>query len=364
MIKKYKKIIAAIVFIAIVFTVVLSACTKYQNGFLSPYVQYAVSDFSIIRGRVSTSYSLITDGSSIPLHVKWIHIYDSTGKIVDDIFSKKYLVGVWTSAYNNKTDKDYASIIAKRGTDSLPPIVVNETSGTISSNSGSLNLPLGTYTMDFQITNSASTEVLKKLMTLHILDGKPLETAPEQGAFANGRAKTNTAPVTYFFNGQNNPFVAYTIKRYADTPNVFILKFTDRNGVPFNPETSEIIKRPATGLNPDPPFLQNLQDYAPDTYVATDTAISIKYPLVPFPIASLGNGYNMYYNIRASAVQIDSTSTWSSNSAGIFYQGPSDSHFLGTYVNGEYDYSIRVPMRIQVPGSYELIVKILNVVHR
>jgi hypothetical protein len=72
----------------------------------------------------------------------------------------------------------------------------------------------------------------------------------------------------------------------------------------------------------------------------------------------------MYYEINASAVTIDSTSAWSGNTAGIFYQGTSDSHYRGTYATGKYDYTIRVPMRIQVPGSYQLTVKILNTTHR
>lgn len=345
-------------------TEIFSGCTKIGNGFLSPYVTYAVTEFSIIRGRTATSYSIVTDGSSIPMHIKWTHIYDSTGKIVDDIFLKEYPVAVWTADYDPTTDNTFASIMANQTTVNLPPLVVNENNGTIEANSGTLNLPLGAYTMDLEVSNSAGNESLKKIMTINIVDGKSLETAPEQGAFANGRAIAGTAPVHYFYNGQNNPFVSYQITRFADTPNVLILKFVDRNGIPFDAKTGEIIKRPAAGLNPNPPFLQNLQDYAPDTYLATDTAISIKYPLVPFPINSLGNGYNMYYNIKTSAVQTDSTSAWSSNSAGLFYQGTSDSHYLGTYVNGEYDYSIRVPMRIFVPGSYEFTVKILNVTHR
>jgi hypothetical protein len=364
MIKKYRKINMAILFLVIAFAELFSGCTKIGKGFLSPYVQYAVNQFSIIRGRTTSSYSLVTDGSSIPMHVKWTHIYDASGNIVDTLFSKKYPVAIWTAAYNPATDKDYASIMAKRSVDNLPPIIVNETNGTIEANSGTINLPIGIYTMDLGVSNSAGTQDLKKIMQIVILDGKPLETAPEQGAFASGRALAGTAPVRYFYNGQNNPFVSFNITRFADTPNILILKFIDRNGVPFNAKTGEIIKRPNTGLNPNPPFLQNLQDYAPDTYVATDTAISIKYPLAPFPIASLGNGFNMYYNILASSVQIDSTSSWSSNTAGLYYQGITDNHYLGTYINGRYDYSIRVPMRIQVPGSYEISVKILNVTHR
>lgn len=350
--------------ILFVFTWVIYSCTKVDKGFLSPSVQYAVNEFSVIRGRTSKSYSLVTDGSSIPMKVKWVHIYDNTGKIVDDIFQKKYPVAVWTKAYDATTDKTYAAIKAKQIVEELPPIVVNETNGIIETNYATMYLPVGSYTMDLEVSNVAGSQVLPKIMKINILDGKSVETTPEVGNFANGRALAGLAAVTYFFNGANNPFIQYDVRRLADTPNVFFLKFVDKNGTPFNPKIGEIIKRPNTGLNPNPPFLQNLQDYAPDTYIATDTAISIKFPLVPFPLQTLGNGFNMYYHVNTSAVSIDSTSTWSSNTAGVYYKGIIDSHYLGKYVDGRYDYSIRVPMRIYVPGAYVLTVKFLNATHR
>lgn len=343
---------------------VFSGCTKVEKGFISTTQQYAVNQFTIIRGRIASSYSLINDGSSIPMHIKWTHIYDSTGKVVDDIFTKKYPVTVWTAAYDPKVDVTFAAITAKRKTVDLTPITVNEFNGTIQANSGTLNIPLGSYTMDLEVSNAAGTVQLKKIMQINIVDGKPLETAPEQGSFANGRAPAGTAAVKYFYNGSNNPFVHFDITRFADTPNIFILKFIDRNGVAFNPKSGEIIKRPAAGLNPNPPYLQNLEDYAPDTFTATDTAMVLKFPLAPFPISSLGNGYNMYYHIKTTAVEIDNTSSWSGNTAGNYYQGISDPHYLGTLPLDEYDYSIRVPMRIFVPGSYEFVVKLLDVTHR
>lgn len=358
-----KKYIVYIGIFSIVIVLFIT-CTKIQNGFLSPTMQYSPALLVIPKGEVVLSNGLIPDGSSLPITVKWVHIYDSTGKPVDDMFTKTYPVGIWTQSYDPITDNTFAAIIAKRSTKELPPIILNSSGGVIESNSASLKIPSGSYTMDIQVSNKVGTQLLKNAMTLTFQDAIEVETAPQQGAFANGRSIAGTAPVKYFYNGQNNPFVAYNIVRFADTPNIFVLKFTDRNGVPFDAKSGEIIKRPATGLNPNPPNLQNLQDYAPDTYLATDTAIQIEYPLVPFPIASLGNGYNMYYNIKTSAVQTDSTSAWTSNPTGEFYQGTSDTHYLGTYRNGEYDYSIRVPMRIMVPGSYELTVKILNVVHR
>lgn len=361
--KKNKFISLLFVLGAIIITDIFSGCTKVEKGFISPTQQYAVSQFTIIRGRVSTSYSLINDGSSVPMHIKWTHIYDSDGKIVDDMFAKKYPVGIWTASYNPTTDKTYATIIAKRTTVQLEPIEVNEANGTITSNEATLNLPLGSYTMDLEVSNVAGTVQLKKIMQINIVDGITVESAPQQGAFANGHANAGTASVKYDYNGSNNPFVMYDIKRYADTPNILTLQFVDKNGIPFNPKT-EVIKRPAAGLNPTPPFLQNLQDYAPDTYVATDADITIKYPIVPFPIISLGNGYNMYYHIKTSAVKIDSTSSWSGNGAGIYYKGVTDPHYLGQYAVDRFDYSIRVPMRIFVPGAYKFTVKLLNVTHR
>lgn len=341
-----------------------TACTKYQNGFISDSMQYSVTTFTVTKGQLNSSNSLVSDGSSIPLNIRWTHIYDASGNIVDSLFTHNYTVGIWTAAYNSKTDTTYALVIAKRSTAELPPFQLNATSGVLEANSATYYLPSGTYTMDLEVTNIAGIRELKNAMTILLKDGDPVEITPQTGNFSVGLAVAGTATTSGIYNGTNNPFVDYTITRYADTPNRFILKFMDRNGVPFDPKTGEVIKRPNTGNNPNPPYLQNLQDYAPDTYVATDTAISILYPLTPFPIASLGNGFNMYYEIATKAVQIDSTSAWSGNTAGILYQGTSDSHYRGTYPLGRYDYPIRVPMRIQTPGSYELAIKILNVTHR
>jgi hypothetical protein len=344
---------------------IFSGCTKYENGFLSPYTQYTISEFSIVRGRVASSNSLNGDGSSVPLVVKMIHIYDSTGNIVDDIFTKKYPVGVWTGAYDPTTDTTYASIFAKRTIDSLPPITINETNGTIQANSATFFLPLGSYTMDLSVSNQVGSESLKKAMLIIITDGKQVELAPETGSFSNSLAKVGVAaPGITIFNGGNNPYDSFVVTRFADTPNVFILKVMDRNGVPFDPKTGDLNKRPNTGLNPTPAYLQNLQDYAPDTFIATDTAISIHFPLVPFPINSLGNGYNMYYNILSRAAHIDSTSSWGAGSPDVYYQGPSDPHYLGTYLDDEYNYYLRIPLRIQYPGSYQLNIWVKNLVHR
>ncbi len=72
----------------------------------------------------------------------------------------------------------------------------------------------------------------------------------------------------------------------------------------------------------------------------------------------------MYYRIPTQYVHIDSTTTWSSNTAGNLYKGTADSHYKGVYKDGQFDYAIRIPMRVQVPGSYEIKIRILNTTHR
>lgn len=330
-------------------------------------MQYSVSTFSVIKGRLASSNSLVSDGSSIPLNVKWTHIYDSSGNIVDTLFSKTYAIGVWTAAYNPLTDTTFANIAAKRSTADLPPIIVNPKSGVIEANAGTYYVPSGTYTMDLEVSNIAGKQELKNAMTIIIGEGKPLETSPETGAYSLGRLIANTAsgaPGGAAFNGNNNPYVVEKVTRFSDTPNVVIVRITDKNGQVFNPAKGEIAKRPNSGLNPTPPFLQNLQDYAPDTYKALDTAMFLKFPLVPFPIASLGNGFNMYYRIPTKFVHIDSTATWAANVGGGYYQDKADPHYLGSFKDDLYDFSIRIPMRVQVPGSYLIDLKILNITHR
>ncbi len=343
-------------------------CTKYQNGFISSTMQYAISTFTIKKGSTASSNSLVSDGSSIPLKVKWTHIYDESGKIVDTLFSKTYPVDVWTAVYDSKTDTSYATVMKKRATQDLPPIVVNETSGVIQANAATYYLPVGKYMMDLEVTNIAGTQELKKAMTLDIIDGETFETTPEPGSYSLSMLIANTAsgaPFGALYNGNNNPFVTETITRVADTPNAVTIKITDKNGVVFSPANNEIMKRPNSGLNPKPPYLQNLQDYAPDTFKALDTAMYLNYPLVPFPIESLGNGYNMYYRLPTKFVHIDSTTKgWSGNPAGNLYKGTSDPNFLGYFKDDLYDYSLRIPMRVLVPGAYFLNIKLLNVTHR
>ena len=360
---KNKIIFLIVIFLLIPFSEFISGCTKIQKGYLSPLIKYSSLEFSFIRGRVSTSAVLLPDGSSNPLNVKLLHVYDSTGKNVDAIFLKTYPTSVWIEKHDPKVDITVDQILKKRSFKDLTPISVNEKNGAVTSNPSSIHLPTGSFTIDLQVSNIEGTEVLKKILKLNIADGSRVETW-QYDIIANGIALANQTPVAYTFRGSNNPFVITDIKVIADTPNLVIFKFVGKDGIPFNPKTGEVKKRPNGGLNPIPPFLQNLQDYQPDTYVTTDSNMSVKYPIAPFPIVSMGNGFMFYYNIKASAVKIDSTSSWGASQPGVYYQGSSDPHYLGQYTPEKYDYSLRIPFRIFVPGAYEVTIRMLNMNHK
>jgi hypothetical protein len=345
-------------------------CTKYAKGFLSPYIDYAVNQLVITRGRNSVSYTLNTDGSTTPMTVSWAHIYDSAGNIVDTLFTRKYATTIWTAAYDPTVDTTFALLTSLLGTDSLPAVYVNPSNGEITTYASTLNIPLGTYTMDIRITNPGGTETLSKLMSLTFVDGAFIETSPEQGNFRNNTLVAGTASTgPGFFNGPNNPFDSVVITRVAESPSQLVVVVTDKFGTPFNVANGELVKRPNAGLDPNPPFLPNLQDYSFGTYQASDTGFSVQFPIVPFPTAgqistvSQGDGNNMYYRIPAQYVTIDSTSAWSANAAGTYYSGISDPHYLGQYVGGEYDYALRIPIEVFVPGSYVVYIKVLDITH-
>ncbi|HWJ27990.1 MAG TPA: hypothetical protein VNS32_15700 [Flavisolibacter sp.] len=314
----------------------LAGCTKTEKGFLSPYFQYPISEYSISKGRDFTSDAINPDGSSVPFKVEIVHIYDATGKIVDDVFFKKYPVSVWTSAYNNATDTTAALIAAKRKTEELPALKINESNGAIVANSASINLPSGKFTIDLRVSNEAGTQMLPKAVTINLADAAPFETAP-------GLAATSEALIMVGNESSSvalgSAYTTVSVQKTGDDPWVIHVKMVDKNGVPFNPLKGEIVKRPNSGLNPNPPFLQNLQAYTL-SYVPTESEMQFPYSVTPMPLESLGNGYNMYYRIPTQYFHIDG------------------------YPDDKYSLNIRFPLRIWVPGTYNITVTVNNVTHR
>lgn len=315
-----------------------SSCKKLPDGFLSPIVRYEEDPIIIQRGRVKVSSALNFDGSSKPATVKLLHIYDAkTGVNVDEIFNKKYPLKVWKGLYDPKTDTTLELIAAKQETQELSPIIVNPFSGQLEANFTTINLPVGEYEFDLEITNAAGRNVYNKIGRFNIVDAKPYEAHPEIGTPYNRMIVVgNEAQGTNLLN----PIV--TITRVADEPNVVAVKFVDKNGVAFNPSAGEIQRRPNTGNNPTPPFLQTLQDYSLKTTLFNDR-MEFSYGVTPFPLASLGNGFNIYYRIPTQYFSHDNQVA---------------------YPDGKYSANPRFVFRGYVPGKYEINFKFVDLVRK
>ncbi|TDW95863.1 DUF5007 domain-containing protein [Dinghuibacter silviterrae] len=312
----------------------LASCTKYEKGFLSPNIQYLQSDYTISKGRVYTSDAVNPDGSSQPLTVTLVHVYDSAGNNVDSIFFKKYPVTTWTSAYNATTDTTLSDIKAKQQVQQLPPISLNSGSGVIDANFATIYLPAGTYSLDERISNVVGSEMFHNFVKITLVDAPAYQSVPDLGTTYDKLFKVGNESVTRL---AATPVI--TINYLADTPNLIILKMVDQNGVPFDPKTGEIVKRPNSGVNPTPPYLQCFENYT-NSYTYTDTAMLFNYALTPFPFASLGNGFNLYYRI------------------------PTQYFSAAGQPDGMWSANPRLPFRLWVPGVYSITMRFPDLTHK
>ena len=310
------------------------ACKKNADGFLSPYIHYEQSPILIPKGRAFLSAGLNGDGTSQPFSVRVLHYYDkATGKVIDTLFNKTFPVQIWTGLYNAKTDTTLQLINAKLKTVNATPISVNSASGQIVANYGALKLPAGEYQFDLEVKNETGTRVYSKIGDFILKDTTTYDAVPALGTQYDKLFKVGNESVSKLAGVPK-----LTITRVADTPNIVTVQFLDKNGVYFNPKKGEIQRRPATGLNPSPPYLQTLQDFT-HFYSITDQAMIFKFPFTPFPLNQLPNGFNAYYRIPTNLVHID---------------GEPD---------GMWSLNPRFPIRIYVPGSYLVTMQFPDVTH-
>lgn len=310
------------------------SCKKTANGFLSPYIHYEQDPIQIPKGRAFLSSGLNADGTSLPISVKVVHFYDkATGKMVDTLFAHTYPVQTWTGLYDPKTDTTLQLINAKLKTVNIPGISINPASGQIVANFGALKLPAGEYQFDLQISNETTSRLYPKIGDFVLKDTTTFDAVPAIGTQYDRVYQAGNESVTKLVG-----VPILTITRVADIPNIVTVKFLDKNGIPFDPKKGEVQRRPASGVNPNPPYLQTLQDYA-IAYNVTDEAMIFQFPFTPFPLNSLGNGFNIYYRIPAQYANVDGEP------------------------HGKWSLNPRFPIRIYVPGSYLVTMQFPDVTH-
>jgi len=314
----------------------VAGCKKIPDGNISNIIRYEVLPIEVPRGRAYVSTAINPEGSTKPLNIKLTNIYDrETGADVTGLFMQKYEHRVWKGLYDPKMDTTLAMIDAKLIDSLVYPISINPVSGQLEANFTTVNLPLGKYRFDLEISNPAGTKTYRGIGEFDLVDAPLYEVPAVRSTVAMMvGAETTTRAIP-----SNNSHIR--VERLGDGDKI-IVRIVDKDGVPFNPRKGEIARRPLSGTAIG--FLQTLQDYTFSTELLDDRMeFAYPSPVLPFPLSSLGNGFNYYYRIPAQFVEYDAA--------------------LGLPYN-TYSCNVRFSFRTFAPGTYQIDVIVPQVTRK
>ncbi|GAA4914064.1 hypothetical protein [Mucilaginibacter defluvii] len=300
------------------------ACKKIDNGFQSDYIRYKDNNIYAKRGLILFQSDRINaDGSTPPYKYKMLNLRNVDGSPLPKEFNTEYEITLFKPglSFNAETDTTIELLNMKRETVKRLPMEFNETSGQLTFNRASANLPLGKYVYDVQMTNPTGTKLYPSLATINVVDPTTDDLFTITDNVSNA-----FHDVTGAVTPMKNPQITCT--KISNEGARAILKMVDKNGKPFNPKTGEIIKRG------DRPVFENYAKFNPVTL--TDTAMICDFVIAPFPLTKYITpttdwGFLMYYRIPSQFVNIDGFPS----SLGTFSVNPRWSWQLkleGTYV--------------------------------
>ncbi|NTS40993.1 DUF5007 domain-containing protein [Flavisolibacter sp. BT320] len=283
--------------IATILLVVVTACKKIEEGFMSDLVRYKDNIILAKRGMpLVKSAAIEGDGSTPPYTFKMVNLRTKDGKAAPAEFNTEYELLVFKDglSFNPETDTTVALLNKKREIQKVKPMIFNEKSGQIVFNRGSKNLPLGIYDFDVEMQNVRGTKVFPSIGQIQVIDPYTEDyfTLISTGAASASPMET--------FTDMKLPQVS--CKRVSGDGARVILKIVDKNGKTFNPKAGEVIKRG------DRPTFETYARFNP--VIVTDTALICDFEVAPFPMAkyitpATNWGYLMYYRIPAQFLHID-----------------------------------------------------------
>jgi hypothetical protein len=282
------------IFLITIFT--LLGCKKTEQGYLSKVILYNPKTFVATKGRVTTSAALLVDGSTNPIMVKLLGIRNYyTKQPADSILLKKYEIATY-KAEITQNDTTLEQINSKIGTGMYSPFNISPLGGRIEVTPASNYIDTGTYEFDIEVSNPAGKRVVNNVGIVRIVNPTNLFDITAQSV--------TTSPTTSETFTANSNFTT-SVVRTNSTENKVIIKFVDKNGIPFNPNAGQVLPRA------DRPFFKIYAPFYPEA--KTDTALVYQYPagLPTFPIypsvvVSGGTySYVSYYRIPAAYTDIN-----------------------------------------------------------
>ena len=275
----------------VIFTVmcgIYHSCTKKpEAGFLGNNFLYLSNPFPGIKGRTTTSAAIQADGSTQPVTVKLLGVKNGAGQVTE-VLSKEYEIPIYKGEITF-ADSSLDLIGKKLGTGMYKAFNINETGGRMELSPATAFVETGTYSFDVEVSNVKGSKIINNIAKVVI---NPSVSSQLIRQFANSSAPGQEVT----FTTQTN-FSVTLVRR--DGPNKIILKFVDKNDVPFNPKTGQVLPRvsvPPTNLRYD--FRQFAPFYAEEK---TDTALVYSYPekTPTFPLYTINAAYLSSYRIPA-----------------------------------------------------------------
>lgn len=297
--KKNNKISIAAIAIAVAG---MAACVKAPHGFLSTQIRYRDSPIQVQRGNVVQTSAVDNDGSSAPVTYKLLDIRDAiTHKHADSLYKDRPRY-VYIKTFDPNVDTTVALLNSTRKIVNTPAFEFNEHTGGFTFYGTTANAPAGQYEFDISASNENGTKTYKNVANFNLYDGDVAEIDAGGGAWFQDGTDAN--------GDIGEPKV--TVQKLSTKGTLAILKITDKNGVPFNPNKKEYIKR---GDRSD---FETFAKFHP--LIVSDTSLTCNFEVLPFPFQGAAQGFTMYYRIPSQFVKIDAGYT--PTSARIYSANP------------------------------------------
>jgi hypothetical protein len=270
--------------IVIAVSMLFYCCKKIQNGFLSNNLFYRTNPFPAVKGRVTTSFTIESDGSTQPLSAKLLDVKDKNGQSATKLLAE-YEIPIYKGEIL-PTDTTPEMLAAKLGTAMYKPFNVNSIGGRLEVTPASVFADTGTYNVDIEVSNISGKKVFNNMVKLFLT---PAQDSQIVRKFASTSAPNQE--LTFVTQAQFD----VTVQRIPG-PNKIIIKFVDKNGVIFSPLQGQVLPRVSVPTNLRFQFKQLAPYYAEEK---TDTAFVYQYPekTPTFPLFTLNNAYTVSYRI-------------------------------------------------------------------
>lgn len=254
----------------IIVALIIPACKKTEQGFLSNNMYYIENPLTTSQGGITVSSSLVADGSTTPLSVMLTKVVNADGKDVDSILTKTDSIAGFSDAVTY-LDSTLALLGKKLTVTTAKPLSINSTGGRIQLTPATQYVAPGTYTISVKASNVRGAVDLPNACQIIIGSSGGPDTV-----YAGTYAGTFNLSSGSYLSGIATPGV--NLSYSATAINKIIYKFVDKTGALYNAKTGGIISRTGRWS------MKQFDPYYPQ--VLTDSSVEYQFPSVPnqFPV--------------------------------------------------------------------------------